>query len=111
LGATGDDDQAIYRFRGAAISNVLSFLRHYPEARQVVVTENFRSHQAILDTAYRLIQYNNPDRLEVRSGIDKRLAAVREAPGPEPRPWHYETASQEAGGGAQAIRERREHGA
>src|SRR5262250_983768 len=110
VAVTGDDDQAIYRFRGAAISNVLSFLQHYPEARQVVVTENFRSHQAILDTAYRLIQYNNPDRLEVRSGIDKRLAAVREAPGPEPRHWHYETASQEADSVAQTIRERVERG-
>src|SRR2546426_55867 len=66
VAVTGDDDQAIYRFRGAAISNVLSFLRHYPDARQIVVTENFRSHQAILDAAYTLIQYNNPDRLEVR---------------------------------------------
>src|SRR5215813_11457201 len=110
VAVTGDDDQAIYRFRGAAISNVLSFLRHYPEARQVVVTENFRSHQAILDAAYRVIQYNNPDRLEVRSGIDKRLTAMREAPGPEPRHWHYETASQEADSVAQAIRDRVEQG-
>ncbi|PYM83578.1 MAG: hypothetical protein DME13_15385, partial [Candidatus Rokuibacteriota bacterium] len=96
VAVTGDDDQAIYRFRGAAISNVLSFLRHYPDARQIVVTENFRSHQAILDAAYKLIQYNNPDRLEVKSGIVKQLTAVREAPGPEPRHWHFETASQEA---------------
>ena len=40
-----DDDQAIYRWRGAAISNVLAFLDRYPEARQVVLTENYRSHQ------------------------------------------------------------------
>src|SRR5438093_8695471 len=106
----GDEDQAIYRFRGAAISNVLSFLRHYPDARQIVVTENFRSHQAILDAAYTLIQYNTPDRLEVKSGIVKRLTAVREAPGPEPRHWHYETASQEADSVAQTIRDRVEQG-
>src|SRR5213594_2783578 len=111
VAVTGDDDQAIYRFRGAAISNVLSFLRHYPDARQIVVTENFRSHQAILDAAYTLIQYNNPDRLEVKSGIVKRLTAVRAAPGPEPRHWHYETASQEADAVAQTIRERVEQGA
>src|SRR6266581_464223 len=110
VAVTGDDDQAIYRFRGAAISNVLSFLRHYPDARQIVVTENFRSHQAILDAAYTLIQYNNPDRLEVKSGIVKRLTAVREAPGPEPRHWHYETASQEADRVAQTIRDRVEQG-
>src|SRR6266571_7189393 len=110
VAVTGDDDQAIYRFRGAAISNVLSFLRHYPDARQIVVTENFRSHQAILDAAYTLIQYNTPDRLEVKSGIVKRLTAVREAPGPEPRHWHYETASQEADSVAQTIRDRVEQG-
>jgi len=110
VAVTGDDDQAIYRFRGAAISNVLSFLRHYPDARQIVVTENFRSHQAILDAAYKLIQYNNPDRLEVKSGIVKQLTAVREAPGPEPRHWHYETATQEADTVAQTIRDRVELG-
>src|SRR5919198_176239 len=110
VAVTGDDDQAIYRFRGAAISNVLSFLRHYPDARQIVVTENFRSHQAILDAAYTLIQYNNPDRLEVKSGIVKQLTAVREAPGPLPRHWHYETATQEADSVAQTIRDRVELG-
>jgi len=110
VAVTGDDDQAIYRFRGAAISNVLSFFRHYPDARQIVVTENFRSHQAILDAAYKLIQYNNPDRLEVKSGIVKQLTAVREPPGRAPRHDHYETASQEADAVAQTIRDRVELG-
>src|SRR5207247_537131 len=49
-------------------------------------------------------------RLEVKSGIVKRLTAVREAPGPEPRHWHYETASQEADSVAQTIRDRVEQG-
>jgi DNA helicase-2/ATP-dependent DNA helicase PcrA len=73
----GDDDQSIYKFRGAAISNILNFTDAFPGARQVVLTENFRSTQVILDTAYRLIQHNNPDRLEVRNRIDKRLVSVR----------------------------------
>jgi DNA helicase-2/ATP-dependent DNA helicase PcrA len=106
LAVIGDDDQAVYRWRGAAISNVLGFLGCYPDARQIVITENFRSHQAILDSAYRLILHNNPDRLEVRSGIDKHLVAVREVPGPDPRHLHYETATQEADGVARLIRER-----
>jgi len=63
LTVVGDDDQSIYKFRGAAISNILGFTAAYPEARQVVLTENFRSTQPILDVAYRLIQHNNPDRL------------------------------------------------
>ena len=74
----GDDDQSIYKFRGAAISNILSFMEIYPKAKQVVLTENFRSTQIILDTAYRLISHNNPDRLEVKSRINKRLKANRE---------------------------------
>jgi DNA helicase-2/ATP-dependent DNA helicase PcrA len=110
VAVVADDDQAIYRFRGAAISNVIQFLDHYSGARQVVLTENFRSHQAILDAAYKGILYNNPDRLEVRSGIDKHLIAVREPAGPEPHHLHYETATQEADTVATLIRERVEQG-
>jgi len=106
VACVADDDQAIYRWRGAAISNVLGFLEHYPDARQVVLTENYRSHQAILDAAYRLIVHNNPDRLEVRSGISKRLTAAREPEGPPPRHLHYETGTQEADAVAATIHER-----
>src|SRR5207249_4780320 len=101
-----DDDQAIYRWRGAAISNVLAFLDRYPEARQVVRTENYRSHQKVLDAAYRLIVNNNPDRLEVRSGISKHLVAVHEPEGPAPAHLHYETGTQESDAVAHAIREK-----
>src|SRR5436190_1258881 len=101
-----DDDQAIYRWRGAAISNVLAFLDRYPEARQVVLTENYRSHQKVLDAAYRLIVNNNPDRLEVRSGISKHLVAVHEPEGPAPAHLHYETGTQESDAVAHAIHEK-----
>lgn len=76
LTVCGDDDQSIYKFRGAAISNILGFRSEYPDADLIVIVENYRSTQQILDPAYRLIQFNNPDRLEVREGIDKRLHAV-----------------------------------
>ena len=59
-----DDDQSIYKFRGASVSNVLEFKRDYPQTRDVVLTENYRSPQNILDLAYNFIQKNNPDRLE-----------------------------------------------
>ena len=80
LTACGDDDQSIYRFRGAAIGNILDFLTRYPDAHQVVLTENYGSPQPILDASYRLIQHNNPDRLEQRNGINKRLHAVHPTP-------------------------------
>ena len=106
IAVVADDDQAIYRWRGAAISNVRGFLACYPEARRIVLTANYRSHQPILDAAYRLIVHNNPDRLEVEYGIEKHLTAVRETPGLEPQPLHYETATQEADAVAQLIQER-----
>lgn len=68
-----DDDQSIYRFRGAAISNVLQFRKDFPKAKVVTLTQNYRSTQEILDRAYDLIQHNNPDRLEVKEKIDKKL--------------------------------------
>ncbi len=71
----GDDDQAIYKFRGAAISNIIQFRTIYPTVKKVVLKENYRSRQEILDAAYKLISNNNPNRLEVTESIDKRLVA------------------------------------
>ncbi len=71
-----DDDQSIYRFRGAAVSNVLQFKKNFTDAKIVTLTDNFRSTQVILDAAYRMIQNNNPNRLEVVEGINKKLSAV-----------------------------------
>jgi DNA helicase-2/ATP-dependent DNA helicase PcrA len=75
LTVVGDDDQSIYAFRGASVSNILRFKEDYPSAKEVVLTENYRSGQAILDAAYTLITNNNPDRLEVKLGLDKKLIA------------------------------------
>ncbi|KKQ84472.1 MAG: hypothetical protein UT06_C0004G0008 [Candidatus Woesebacteria bacterium GW2011_GWA1_38_8] len=68
-----DDDQSIYRFRGAAVSNALYFRKFYPKAKVITLVNNYRSDQEILDRAYSLIQFNNPDRLEVVEKINKKL--------------------------------------
>ena len=73
----GDDDQAIYAFRGAAVDNILAFQDRYLGARTVVLRRNYRSLAPVLDAAYRLIRFNDPDRLEVRTGIVKRLRPQR----------------------------------
>ena len=73
----GDDDQSIYKFRGAAISNILDFKTSFPSYTKVVLTKNYRSTQQILDCAYSLIEKNNPYRLEVTENIDKRLISDR----------------------------------
>ncbi|HEX3428291.1 MAG TPA: ATP-dependent DNA helicase [Candidatus Limnocylindrales bacterium] len=77
LTVVGDDDQSIYRFRGAAISNILEFRERHGHARTIVLRRNYRSRPAILEASHRLIKFNDPDRLEVRAGISKRLVAER----------------------------------
>lgn len=72
----GDDDQSIYRFRGASISNIISFKDDYPKLKQVVLNQNYRSTKQILDCAYRLIQHNNPNRLEAKNKINKKLVSL-----------------------------------
>ncbi len=75
LMVVGDDDQSIYKFRGASISNIMQFKDDYPQAKEIVLNENYRSRQEILDCSYKFIQNNNPNRLEPRLGINKKLVA------------------------------------
>ncbi|MFA5163601.1 MAG: ATP-dependent DNA helicase [Patescibacteria group bacterium] len=75
---TGDDDQAVYRFRGASIANIMQFKDDYPQAQEVLLTDNYRSNQEILDYAYHFIQNNNPNRLETKLGLDKKIKAKGE---------------------------------
>ena len=93
-----DDDQSIYRFRGAAISNVLEFKKTFPKAKVVTLLENYRSAQLILDSAYKLIRHNDPDRLEVQQSINKKLKSVRRNPsvGGSPKEIYTQTLSDEA---------------
>ncbi len=69
----GDDSQSIYKFRGAAVSNILDFMRDYPSAEMITLLQNYRSSQIILDSSYELIKNNNPDSLESTLGISKKL--------------------------------------
>lgn len=81
LAVVGDDDQSIYKFRGASVSNILQFKQDYPTLSQVTLTTNYRSSQEILDVSYTLISHNNPERLEVKLGIDKHLHNPHSEPG------------------------------
>lgn len=72
----GDDDQSVMGFQGASFNNVLRFKQDYPKAKEIVLIENYRSPQNILDLSYHFIQLNNPNRLEYQlneiEGINKR---------------------------------------
>lgn len=77
LSVVGDDSQAIYKFRGASVSNIMNFKKDYKKTKQVTLIKNYRSNQVILDTAYRLIKHNDPDTLEAKLGISKKLVAAK----------------------------------
>lgn len=101
----GDDDQSIYKFRGACLSNILKFQEHYPASETVVLRRNYRSTQPILDSSYKLITQNNPDRLEVKSKINKELKS-EERGGQEVKHLHFDSVSTEADEVARQIAEK-----
>lgn len=78
LTVVGDDDQSIYAFRGAALNNILGFIDDFPRAKIITLTKNYRSTQKILDIAHNLITKNNPNRLEQKLQINKKLTAQNE---------------------------------
>jgi len=106
----GDDDQSIYRFRGAAVSNIIQFRKNFPKSKIVVLTKNYRSTQEILDRAYQLIQHNNPDRLEAVEKIDKKLVSQVEKEGKEISFIHADRGENEADVVAKEIKKLKEDG-
>lgn len=67
----GDDDQSIYRFRGARPEIMLNFENDYKDAKQIILNENYRSTKAIVEAAGNLISYN-------KKRFDKDIEASRE---------------------------------
>jgi ATP-dependent DNA helicase UvrD/PcrA len=88
LTVVGDDDQSIYRFRGATVKNILTFRERYLDAHEVILTHNFRSREPILDHSLQVIN-RNPAR------FPKDLQAVR-GPGSEVLLVYEHSAAEEA---------------
>ncbi|MFH1566155.1 MAG: ATP-dependent DNA helicase [bacterium] len=96
LMVVGDDSQSIYKFRGAAISNILEFMEKYKNSKKIYLLKNYRTVQNILDKAYELIKFNDPDTLEYRLGINKNLISERKEKGNLPQILFTQTGEDEA---------------
>ena len=101
----GDDDQSIYRFRGSSVSNIIQFKKRFPKAKIVTLINNYRSTEEILDKSYRLIQNNNPDRLEIKENLNKKLVSVRGIKGEKIEFIYEDRAENEADAVAKKIKE------
>ena len=76
----GDSDQSIYRFRAADVRNILEFAQRFPDATTILLEQNFRSTQTILDAANAVIEKNlsrHPKRLFTEGEIGKKIRRYR----------------------------------
>ena len=88
LCVVGDDDQSIYKFRGANIENILNFEKSYPGAVVIKLEQNYRSSQSILNAANEVIRHN-------RGRKDKTLWTANDE-GPLVQFKQFDNASEEA---------------
>jgi DNA helicase-2/ATP-dependent DNA helicase PcrA len=72
----GDDEQSIFRFQGAALENILEFVNFYPQAKKIVLEDNYRSGQRILDASRSVIK-NNTKQIFSILNIEKNLQSQK----------------------------------
>ena len=80
LFVVGDDDQAIFRFQGASIENILSFHKLFKKAEIVVLSENYRSQQLILDASREIMTRNKLSLVNSLPQIEKNLRSAINSP-------------------------------
>jgi len=80
----GDDDQAIYRFQGANLSNILSFHARFPSSKKIVLTISYRCTQNVLDAAGNVIAHNTERLVGRIDGLSKDLQSGKGIAGEQP---------------------------
>jgi len=103
LTVCADDDQAIYRWRGASFNNIIQFKKDFPKAKEVFLIKNYRSRQNILDLSYKFIKANDPNRLEHISKVNKQLVSQKEGGG-EIEHLHFNSLQEETRGVVNKIK-------
>ena len=88
LCAVGDDDQSIYRFRGAEVRNILDFAKSFPKTRTVTLGRNYRCTESILNVAKDVIEYN-------KGRAEKKLCAEKQG-GSLPKVYYVDNGIEEA---------------
>ena len=104
--AVGDDDQSIYEFQGARVKNIMDFYQSYEhEIEVVVLTDNYRSHQAILDASRVIIEKNEERLINKLNNLSKVLTAAHTERQliTEPAIIEYQNPAQEHAGVLMAI--------
>jgi ATP-dependent DNA helicase UvrD/PcrA len=109
----GDDDQAIFAFRGAGAHNFHHFAGQYPDAAVFCLGDSMRSYRSVLDAAQRLIEHN-PNRLENQLQISKKLVGIPEPveakfQGPRVNHLPFHNAHSEVVGIVESIKKLQEH--
>lgn len=110
LMAVGDDDQAIFAFQGAELSNVISFRERYTDVKTIVLTQNYRSTQTILDASQSIIELAQERLVHRLPDVNKKLQAQKNGSTNTIRHLNYPTAEQQFVDIAESIREQWEAG-
>ena len=110
--AVGDDDQAIYRFQGANLKNIFDFYTSYQHDISVVILEdNYRSQQTVLDASKVLIDHNEDRLTNVIQGLSKTLKSHTTYQSPEDVAIHeYQSIFQEEMGVLDIIKKKHQEG-
>ncbi len=109
--AVGDDDQAIYRFQGANVENLLFFAKQFENVQTIPIVQNYRSSQNILDLASGLIEHNQARLVNYMPFLEKKLKSALSIPNRKAEILEFNTSDAEVAFVVSKIKELEKDGA